>query len=344
MCKCRRSKLWLYFTGIVFVTVVAVFIVITGIWYLLFAIDVININPRTRHIPIAMFLVSSILIGSTIAVFVGKLFIRPIQNISEAFDKLSKGNFDTRVPTNEKISEIREMAKRFNAMTYDLSHIETLRSDFVVNVSHEFKTPLAAVSGYATLLQNPNLSKKQHDKYVTIILDNIERLTKLSGDILTISKLENRETVLQMSSFILDEQIRKQILLLEGKWSAKNIEFDIELPKIMYYGSESLLAQVWSNLIDNAIKASFSNGVIHIDMKEQSDCLTITITDHGIGMSEDVQKHIFEKFYQGETSHKAEGNGLGLPMVKRILELCNGKISVCSAPDKGTSVLVTVKK
>lgn len=259
-----HSKLWLYFTGVVFATVFVVFICITLFWIILFELNVIELSPKDRHIPIVVLALGSLLLGTVIALFVGKLIIRPIQSISNAFDELSKGNFNVRVAEHGKVIEIREMAQRFNAMTYDLSHIETLRSDFVANVSHEFKTPIASIEGYATLLQNHNLSREKHDHYVGKILENSRRLSNLSGNILMLSKLENQETVLDQSEYRLDEQIRKCILMLEHKWSPKKIEFDMELPKIYYYGSESLLEQVWNNIIDNAIKHSPIGGYIRI--------------------------------------------------------------------------------
>lgn len=294
--------------------------------------------------PIILFALSSIFLGTVIALFVGKLMIQPIQNISDAFDELSQGNFAVRVSLDEAIAEIREMANHFNAMTYDLSHIETLRSDFVANVSHEFKTPIAAIEGYATLLQNPNLAPEKHEHYVEKILDNSRRLSNLSSNILALSKLENQEMIVDNREFRLDEQIRKSILMLESKWSAKNIEFDMELQKQMYYGSEPLLAQVWSNILDNAIKHSPPGGVIHVNMLDANTQLTISITDHGDGMTQEIQKHIFEKFYQGDDSRKAEGNGLGLPLAKRIIDLCKGNIRVESAPGKGASFHIVLPK
>lgn len=342
MSRKPHSKLWLFFTGIIFATIFAVFILITIIWFLLFQLNLIQIDPRARHIPIVVLSLGSILLGTIIALFVGKMMIQPIQNMSDAFDELSNGNFAVKIPTDEKVAEIREMAQHFNAMTYDLSHIETLRSDFVANVSHEFKTPIAAIEGYAMLLQNPNLTQAKHDHYVEIILDNSRRLSNLSCNILTLSKLENQEMIVDNREFRLDEQIRKSILLLEGKWSSKNIEFDMELPKQMYYGSESLLAQVWSNILDNAIKHSPTDGVIHVNIHTVNKGLTVSITDHGKGMTEEVQKHIFEKFYQGDNSRKTEGNGLGLALVKRIVELCHGTILVQSTPGQGTTFSVTL--
>lgn len=338
----NHSKLWLYFAGIIFATISAVAFLFTIFLLVLFELNIVPIDPRDKHIPIAALSLGSILLGTVIALFVGKLMIRPIQNMSNAFDELSKGNFSVKIPTDEKVVEIRKMAQHFNAMTYELSHMETLRSDFVANVSHEFKTPIAAIEGYATLLQNPNLTREKHDHYIEIILDNSRRLSNLSTNILTLSKLENQEMILDNREFRLDEQIRRTILLLEGKWSAKNIEFDMELPKQMYYGSEALLAQVWSNILDNAIKHSPEGSMIHVTIQAADKWLTVSIADHGDGITEEVQKHMFEKFYQGDNSRKAEGNGLGLALVKRIVDLCSGTVTVQSAPGQGAVFSVTL--
>ena len=344
MIKKKHSALWLRFAVLVFATIFAVFTAITLGWYVLFRCGLLTVDPFGHHVPILLLALVSLLIGTVIALYVGRLIVRPVQNISEAFDELSAGNFDVKVPENEKLREIREMAQHFNAMTYDLSHIETLRSDFVANVSHEFKTPIAAIEGYATLLQNHSLSQEKHDHYVEKILENSRRLSNLSGNVLTLSKLENQEIVSGKSEFRLDEQLRKSILLLESKWTEKNIEFDMELPTINYYGSEPLLSQVWVNLLDNAIKHSPVGGVIHIGIRQTDSLLIVTITDHGDGMSEEVQKHMFEKFYQGDSSHKAEGNGLGLALVKRIVELCKGTIEVESSPGNGAAFSVALPK
>lgn len=336
--KC--SRLWLYFSAVVFITVASVFLIITALWYLLFHLDVVRINPYDRHVPIVVSLLGSALIGGTIAVFVGKHIILPIKKITDAFDEISVGNFSVRVPETEKISEIRELAQRFNSMTYDLSHIETLRNDFAANVSHEFKTPIASIEGYATLLQDKNITAEKHDRYVEKILDNSRRLANLSSSILMLSKLENQEMIVDKKEFRIDEQIRKAVLMLESQWTAKNIEFDMDLPKQIYFGSEQILFQVWSNIIDNAVKFSPTGGIIKIDMETNENELAIKISDSGIGMTEEVQKHIFDKFYQGDTSRKTEGNGLGLALVHKITELCGGSVSVKSFPDKGAEFTV----
>lgn len=339
--KCK-SRLWLYFTLLVFVTVFAGFLVIMALWLLLFKLGVLSESPFERHVPLALFGVISMSIGSVITLFVGRLLIRPVENISRAFDELSKGNFSVKVPENERLREIREMAERFNAMTYDLSHIETLRSDFVVNVSHEFKTPIAAIEGYAALLQNPRLSEERRARYIEKILENSGKLSGLLSSILMLSKLENQETVPDCKEYRLDEQLRRVILGLENKWSEKGIEFDMDLPCVMYRGSEQLLEQVWSNIIDNAVKHSSQGGIIRVNITSTEDTVSVCIADNGEGMSEEIMRHIFEKFYQGDSSRKAEGNGLGLALVKRIVDLCKGNILVKSVPGEGAEFTVVL--
>lgn len=337
--KCK-SRLWLYFTLLVFVTVFLGSIVLMAIWLLLFKLGILSGSPFERHIPLVLFGIVSVTIGSVITIFVVRLLIRPIENISGAFDELSKGNFSVKVPENEKLREIREMAERFNAMTYDLSHIETLRSDFVVNVSHEFKTPIAAIEGYAALLQNPRLSEERRARYIEKILENSGKLSGLLSSILMLSKLENQETVPDCKEYRLDEQLRRVILGLENKWTEKGIEFDMDLPRVMYRGSEQLLEQVWSNIIDNAVKHSPQGGIIRVNITSNEDTVSVCISDNGEGMSEEIMRHFFEKFYQGDRSRKAEGNGLGLALVKRILDLCKGNILVKSAPGEGAEFTV----
>lgn len=342
MCKKHHSKLWLYFTGVVFVTIFMVFLLISLLWLVLFQLNFIEIDPRGRHIPILLFAAGSLLLGGIIAFYVGKLIINPVQNMSNAFDELSKGKFDVKISEDEKIMEIKEMAHRFNAMTHDLSHIETLRSDFVANVSHEFKTPIAAIEGYATLLQNHNLTQEKHERYVEKILENARRLSSMSGNILLLSKLENQEMVPNQSEYRLDEQIRQCVLMLESKWTAKEIELDIVLEKITYFGCQGLLEQVWLNLLDNSIKYSPVGDFIAIKMVQRNGIISVSVADRGDGMTEEVKKHIFEKFYQGDPSRKAEGNGLGLALVKRIIDLCQGEIIVQSTPSQGAAFTVTL--
>lgn len=340
----KHSKLWLYLAGVVFVTIIVVFLLVSALWLALFELELIQIDPRDRHVPILVFALGSLLLGAVIAIYVGRTIVRPVQRIGNAFGELSKGNFNVKIPENEKIVEIREMAQRFNAMTYDLSHIETLRNDFVANVSHEFKTPIAAIEGYATLLQNQRLPQEKRERYVEKILENARRLSNLSGNILLLSRLENQEMIPEQTSFRLDEQIRQCVLLLENKWSVRQIEFDIALQRLSFYGSQALLEQACVNVLDNAIKHSPVGGCIEIRLEAQTDKIRVSIKDHGDGMTQEVQKHIFEKFYQGDLSRRSEGNGLGLALVKRIVELCGGKIAVRSAPGQGAAFVIELPR
>lgn len=273
----KHSKLWLYFAVLVFgaSTLVCVFLLL--LWLALYRFGLTAVDPGLHSLPIVFLIFGSLLIGGVIALFVGKKFIRPIQNISNAFDALSHGDFSVRVPEDEKMIEIRKMAERFNTMVYDLSHVETLRTDFIASVSHEFNTPIASIEGYATLLQNHKLPQEKHDHYVEIIIENSRRLSALSSNILLISKLENQEFVPNKVEYRLDEQLRKAVLMLEGKWGPKNIEFDMELFRKVYYGSERMLEQVWSNIIDNAVKHSPDYSTIHVFMNETEDTIKMTV-------------------------------------------------------------------
>lgn len=331
-----HREMWLYFTTIIFMTILLTFGIVSLTWMLVTYMKEGTVNEAGRKFPVIFFLLGSLLLGFVVTVCVGKMIIHPLQEFGKAFDEIAKGNFSYRLAVNARFDDINKMAERLNAMTYDLSHIETLRSDFVANVSHEFKTPLSAIEGYATLLQNRALSQEKKEYYIEKILENTRRLSGLSSNVLTLSKLENQGEAADCHEYRLDEQIRKSILVLEEKWTAKNIEFDMDLPLQMYYGSEALIAQVWINILDNAIKCSPEGGTIHIGMTSENDTIVVSVRDHGTGMSPEVQKHIFEKFYQGDTSRQTEGNGLGLALVKRILELCHGKAEVESKEGEGT--------
>lgn len=342
MTERKCSNLWLYFAGVIFATVTAVFLLTATCWFTLFKIGIVEINPTKRHLPILICLAGSLLLGAVVAFFVGKLIIRPVQSVGDAFESLSRGNFDVRVSEDDKIVEIREIKRKFNAMVRDLSNIETLRSDFTANVSHEFKTPLSSIEGYATLLCNPDLSEEKKMRYIQKIIDNSRKLSTLTSDILLLSKIENQEFFDGNCEFRLDEQIRKCILMLEYKWSAKEIYFDIDMEKTVYYGNEALLERVWINIIDNAIKFSNPSSQISVKAERIGDSLSVKIRDFGVGMDGKTQKRIFEKFYQSDSSRREEGNGLGLALVRRIVDLCKGSIEVESALDEGTEITVTL--
>ncbi len=331
----RQSRLWFAFTLIIFFTVIIIFFILLIVWAILYRAGVLSFAPVLRSINVLALLFASIIIGACVAFFVGRVIVRPIQEMGDAFERLAEGDFSVRIPTDRGLAEIREMAERFNSMASDLSQIDTLSTDFMANVSHEFKTPIAAIEGYATLLQDENLDAEKRRLYVEKIMSNSRRLSDLSSNILTLTKLENEENDMNRTEYRLDEQIRKNILLLENKWTEKNIEFDFDAPNLVFLGNEALLDQVWFNLLDNAIKHSPENNVIQITMTPSETSVSVSIADHGEGMNEEVKKHIFEKFYQGDQSRMTEGSGLGLALVQRIVHMCHGKIKVDSAPGRG---------
>ncbi len=284
----------------------------------------------------------STILGIGIAAYTSTKMLSPILKINDAAKKVARGDFTVRLEERSIAMEIEEIAKSFNIMVRELSNTETLRSDFVSNVSHEFKTPLSAIEGYATLLQDERLSKEEQAQYVARILENTSRLSKLTQSILSLSQLENQEIVLQKENFMLDEQIRRVLLGYEPLWEEKELNIDLNLEATQFHGSKSLLAQVWSNLIDNAIKFSRTGGTLSIGCHSFDGKVAVRIADTGVGMSEDVRQHAFDKFFQGERSHTGQGSGLGLALVRRIVTLCDGTVDLRSREGKGTEITVTL--
>ena len=278
-------------------------------------------------------------IGAFLIILSANKAVRPIIRLSNATQEIAKGNFDIQIENNSK-DEIGKLIENFNKMTKELKGIEYLRKDFISSVSHEFKTPIASIQGFAKLLQNNDLTEEERQEYTQIIIEETTRMSKLSSNILNLSRLENQGMIENKTIFSLDEQIRKSILLLEFEWCEKNIDFDIELDPVQFIGDEELLQQVWINLLSNAIKFSNENGKIVVRLYQVESMVKVKIIDTGIGMDEEVQKRIFEKFYKADTAHSFEGNGLGLSLVKRIIDLCNGKIYLKSHPSKGSTFTV----
>jgi len=279
----------------------------------------------------------SVLVGTVLSFAVTKGFLKPIDELIEANKRIAQGDFSVRIEENaQQTGEIQELLHSFNRMAAELQSIELYRSDFINNFSHEFKTPIISVRGFAKQLKNSELSPEQREEYIDIIINESEKLCNMSGNVLQMSKLENQTMVADKITFSIDEQIRNVILLLERQWNVKDIQWELDLPEVSYNGNPDLIYQVWKNLLENAIKFVDKQGTIGVTIRPKTDKIFVEICDNGCGMSEETKKHIFEKFYQGDTSHAKEGNGLGLPIVKRILELCDGEISVSSDVGQGT--------
>ncbi len=279
------------------------------------------------------------IVGSLLTLLVASKVVKPITTLTLATKEVAKGNFDVEVNTNRD-DEIGELTEQFNRMIIELRRIEYLRKDFISNVSHEFKTPLASIQGFAKLLAKNELTASQRNEYSKIIVEETKRLIDLSSNILKLSKLENQEHLDEKTTFLLDEQIRRSLLLLERGWVEKGIELDLRLEKMPFCGDEELLHHVWMNLLANAIKFSNEGDVIAIYTKACSKFVEVTIADKGIGMSAETLSRIFEKFFQGESARSSDGNGLGLSLAKRIVDLHGGTISVSSSEGKGTTFVV----
>lgn len=264
--------------------------------------------------------------------------LRPITRLTQATQKVAKGDFSVEIPV-ERDDEIGMLTRNFNQMAKELGSIEYLQKDFISSVSHEFKTPIASIQGFATLLKDPSLSPEERAEYTDIILNESKRLSRLSANLLRLSKLESQQRPSESTRYRLDEQLRQTVLLLEPEWSKKNIQWQLEIEDMPFIGDEELLQQVWINLIDNAIKFSPPGGEIEIALYA-SDAIKVRVRDNGPGMDEVTLARIFDKFYQGDSSHSDQGNGLGLSLVKRILDLCGGQIRVKSIPGEGSTFTV----
>ncbi|MEG0357335.1 MAG: HAMP domain-containing sensor histidine kinase [Christensenellaceae bacterium] len=308
--------------------------------------DYVVLSAHTSNNEIIYFRNSTITV-LIICAFIGSILIliavgqitKPVKRLSRATKEVAQGNFDVCVQSNTQ-DEIGQLTNDFNKMIIELRNMEVLRKDFISNVSHEFKTPIASIQGFTRLLKTKDLTPEEFNEYTDVIIAESNRLSNMTSNILKLSRIENASIMKDGTEFSLDEQIRRTLLLLENEWSKKNIELDLDLHSIQYKGDEELTAQIWINLLSNAIKFSHDGGEIRITLEKENNNIKAVIADNGIGIPKAAQNRIFEKFYQSETSHVNEGNGLGLSIVKQIVEHCNGTISFESEEGKGTTFTV----
>ena len=294
-----------------------------------------------RLAPWLWVVVFGVILCAVLGWLMSALFFGPIARLSRAMRQVGAGDFSIRLETSSRIREVRDTYDNFNLMTQELGATEIIQTDFVSNVSHEFKTPINAIEGYATLLQSGSQSSDQA-MYVDKILLNTRRLNELVSNILLLSRVDNQAINTNRTRFRLDEQIRQAIVLLEPKWSEKELDLDVDLETLEYAGSESLLLHVWMNLIDNAIKYDPYGGLLRLRLNRRAGSIVFTVEDSGPGIAPEAQKHIFDKFYQADSSRMSEGNGLGLALVKRVLDVCGGAVHVENLPEAGCRFTVTL--
>ena len=272
----------------------------------------------------------------------------PLQKISAVTKEVAKGDFSVRVePVHKpgKTDYLDIMAEDLNTMIEELGSIETLKTDFLSTVSHEMKTPLAVIKNYAELLETPELSPNDRAEYARSVEDAANKMAELITNILRLNRIENQKIVPEMKRYDVCRQLADCLLQFESRWEEKCIEPDFDLEDSAYVrADESLLELVWNNLMSNALKFTGRGGSVTVRQRTVGDNVIVSFTDTGCGMGAEAQKHIFDKFYQGDTSHATEGNGLGLALVQRVMALLDGKIAVESKPGEGSTFTVTMPK
>ena len=271
----------------------------------------------------------------------------PVSKILDATEKIAAGNFDTRIDIENHFNNYNEfdaISENLNILAAELGKSEMLKNDFISNVSHEMKTPLAIIGNYADALADTNLDPETREKYAETLSSASKRLSGLVTDILKLNKLQNQEIKPEITRFNLSDTLAECILGFEDRIESKSIDLDCELNDVFISSSESLLEIVFTNLISNAVKFTEDGGSILVSLYESEGYATVTVTDTGCGMSSEVGMRIFEKFYQGDTSHSHEGNGLGLPLVKKVIDILGGEISVTSEVGKGSTFTVRLKQ
>ena len=272
---------------------------------------------------------------------------RPTKTITEATEKIMSGDFSVRIPPMKSsgMEGFNQIATAINQMAEELSSVETLRTDFIANVSHEMKTPLAVMQNYGTLLQAPDLSDEKRMEYAKGVTDASRRLSEMMTNILKLNRLENQQIFPETTEFDLGEQLCECLLQFENVWEKKNIEIDTDIAEdIKVEADAELLSLVWNNLFSNAFKFTEEGGSVSLSLTATEHHAIIKVKDTGCGMTAEVGAHIFEKFYQGDTSHSIQGNGLGLALVKRVIDILQGEIGVESVVGVGTTFTVKIRR
>lgn len=338
----------LMFSGIVFVFLIVTMLIIAGVNIILVKQGVFRFGESTFSTENFIFYLAicSVIFGTALSFITGRFLLKPLNSFINAMNRLASGDFKTRVGFRKpfgKIPAVAETTGSFNNMAKELENTEMLRSDFINNFSHEFKTPIVSIAGFAKLLKRGNLTDSQKEEYIGIIEEESMRLSYMATNVLNLTKVENQTILTDVTEFNLSEQIRNSVLLLEPRLSKKNVDLQIDFKLREHYisANEELLKQVWINLIDNASKFVNEYGTVSIDLSRDDSTTSVTVSNTGSEIPENVRDRIFNKFYQAEESHSAEGNGVGLAIVKQIVKLHGGTVSVESG-DGITSFTVTL--
>jgi signal transduction histidine kinase len=330
----QRFALTLLVTICVFVVMLVTALISYGVVSFLLTENIFHINISAEITPqfaLLSMLIVSLIIGVVLSVVMSHIMVKHVSRLIDNMNHLASGDFKTRLEFSEPICNhptVREVTESFNRMAEELEHTEMLRGDFVNNFSHEFKTPIVSIAGFAKLLKKGNLTEEQRAEYLDIIEEEALRLSEMATNVLNMTKIENQTILTDVTRYNLSEQIRSCVLLLEKRWTDKNLELSLEFDEHDICACEELLKQVWINLIDNAVKYSPEYGMIVIKICEEGDFYHISIANSGIEIPQEKRQKIFEKFYQADESHSSPGNGIGLSIVKSVVDLHGGRVSV----------------
>lgn len=332
-----------------FFILLAVLAVTAGMGWLASQLGWLDLTTMLR--PEAVMIVvytASILIAVSVVVMIRKVILMPVRQMVTAMQRLEAGDFTVRMTCSGWMRplELREFVRAFNTAAEELGNTELLRRDFIHNFSHEFKTPITSLGGFADLLlADEDIPDEERREYLGIISTESHRLAALADHVLALSRVEAQTILRDAAPFPLAEQLRQSAMLAQQKWTEKKeVALAVQIPEdaCMYTGNEALMKEVWLNMLDNAFKFSPEGGTVTLTLCRNADAVTVTVTDQGPGMDEATQARIFDRFYQGDTSHRTEGNGLGLAMVKKIVDLHRGTVTVHSRPGSGSSFVISL--
>lgn len=326
-----RISLALMFSGIVMVFLLVTSAIVAVVIFFLVSRGTLQVGDRALNFGsfILMLTVLSLIIGALLAASTSRFSLIPINRILNAMNKLAAGDYSARLSFKGplgKIPSVSEFTNSFNTMAYAFETNKVIHTDFINSFSHEFKTPIVSIAGFAKLLRREEMPKEKRDEYLQVIEEESMRLSQMASNVLNLSKVENQLSLTDVSEFNLSEQLRNCLLMLESKWTKKNIELSLLFDEYDITASEELLKQVWINLIDNAVKFTHDGGTVEIFVEKSAKNISVTVSNTGDPIPEQSVNRIFEKFYQADTSHSTEGNGVGLAVVKKIVDLHNGQI------------------
>lgn len=341
--KNPNRQLWLIFSFCIFcILAITISIFLTTVLVLAQMGYLTDITSASQSLPIIFSAIASLPIGALLTMVLVHIPLKPVNRLANGMKRLSEGHFDERVELGS-IRVYRELSESFNTLASELERTEMLRSDFVNHFSHEFKTPIVSIRGFAKILKRGGLTREEEQEYLDIIVDESTRLSTMATNVLSLTKVENQSILTDVTEFNLSEQLRRCVLMLEKKWTDKALTIEAVFGEHRICANEQLLKEVWLNLLDNAIKFSPVSADIGVHIHPAGDGLAVTVSNHGPMIPEEHQKRLFDKFWQGDASHASDGTGVGLSIVRQVVRLHRGSIEVQSSEEK-TAFIVTLPR